>query len=226
MEYRILGSIEVLEGGVPVDIGSRQQRALLALLIINVNRVVSTERILEEFWPDDPKGKEKTLWVYISRLRSALEPGREVRSRNTVLITRDHGYSLHVDPDDIDAHRFEMAVGRGRTLVMDDPVAASRDLSEASALWRGNAPEGFAYDEFAQAEIARLEEIRLVATEDRIDADLRSGLHRDTIGELVGIAREYPLRERPVSLLMTDLYRFGRQADSLRAFQVYTRTIG
>jgi hypothetical protein len=78
----------------------------------------------------------------------------------------------------------------------------------------------------SQAEIARLEEIRLVATEDRIDADLRSGLHRDTIGELVGIASEYPLRERPVSLLMTALYRSGRQADSLRAFQVYSRTIG
>jgi hypothetical protein len=110
---------------------------------------------------------------------------------------------LHVDPDDIDAHRFEMAVGPCRTLARDDPVAASRDLSEVLALWRGNALEGFAYDEFAQAEIARLEENRLAATEGRIDADLRSGLHRDTIGELVGIAREYPLRERPVSLLMT-----------------------
>jgi basic membrane lipoprotein Med (substrate-binding protein (PBP1-ABC) superfamily)/DNA-binding SARP family transcriptional activator len=226
MEYRILGPIEVLEGGVPVDIGSRQQRALLALLIVNVNRVVSTERILEEFWPDDPEGKEKTLWVYISRLRSTLEPGREARSRNTVLITRDHGYSLHVDPDDIDAHRFERTVEHGRTLVSDDPVAASTDLREALALWRGDALEDFAYDEFAQAEIARLEELRLVATEDRIDADLRSGLHRDTIGELVGIAREYPLRERPVSLLMTALYCSGRQADALRAFQVYRRTIG
>jgi len=226
MEYRILGPIEVLEGGVPVDIGSRQQRALLALLIVNVNRVVSTERILEEFWPDDPEGKEKTLWVYISRLRSTLEPDREARSRNTVLITRDHGYSLHLDPNDIDAFVFEQKVERGRTLVRDNPTAASKGLSEALALWRGDVLEDFAYDEFAQAEIARLGELRLVATEDRIDADLRSGLHRDTIGELVGIAREYPLRERPVSLLMTALYRSGRQADALRAFQVYKRTVG
>ena len=110
MEYHVLGPLEVLEGSSPVDIGSRQQRALLALLLVNVNRVVSTDRILEEFWPDYPEGKEKTLWVYISRLRSSLEPGREARSRNAVLITRDHGYSLRIDPDDIDSHRFERTV--------------------------------------------------------------------------------------------------------------------
>jgi basic membrane lipoprotein Med (substrate-binding protein (PBP1-ABC) superfamily)/DNA-binding SARP family transcriptional activator len=226
MEYHVLGPLEILDGDTRVDIGSRQQRALLALLLVNANRVVSTERILEEFWPDDPEGKEKTLWVYISRLRSALEPEREARGRNTVLVTRDHGYSLRVDPEDIDAHRFEQTMDRGRTLAKGDPGAASQDLSEALALWRGSAYEDFAYDEFAQIEIARLEELRLVATEDRIEADLRSRLHRDVIGELTGLVREYPLRERPVSLLMTALYRSGRQADALRAFQVYARTIG
>jgi basic membrane lipoprotein Med (substrate-binding protein (PBP1-ABC) superfamily)/DNA-binding SARP family transcriptional activator len=226
MEYHVLGPLEVLEGSSPVDIGSRQQRALLALLLVNVNRVVSTDRILEEFWPDDPEGKEKTLWVFISRLRSSLEPGREARSRNAVLITRDHGYSLRIDPDDIDSHRFERTVEQGRALVRDHPAAASEHLREALDLWHGSAFEDFAYDEFAQMEIARLEELRLVATEDRIDADLRSGLHRDVIGELVGLVREYPLRERPVSLLMTALYRSGRQADALRAFQMHARTIG
>jgi basic membrane lipoprotein Med (substrate-binding protein (PBP1-ABC) superfamily)/DNA-binding SARP family transcriptional activator len=226
MEYHVLGPLEVLDGDAPVDVGSRQQRALLALLLLHANRVVSTERILESFWPDDPEGKERTLWVYISRLRSVLEPGREARARNTVLITRDHGYSLQVDPESIDAHRFEQNVERGRALVMDSPAAASEDLREALALWRGTAFEDFAYDEFAQAEITRLDELRLMATEDRIDADLRSQLHREVIGDLVGLAREHPLRERPVNLLMTALYRSGRQADALRAFQVHARTIG
>jgi len=226
MEYHVLGPTEVLEGGVPVDIGSRQQRALLALLIINANRVVSTERILEEFWPNDLEGKEKTLWVYISRLRSALEPDREARSRNTVLVTGDHGYSLRVDPQDIDIHRFERAVEHGRALVRDDPVAAGTELREALALWRGDAFEDFAYDDFARLEIGRLEELRLIAIEDRIDADLRAGLHREVIGELEGLVRDYPLRERPVGLVMVALYRSGRQADALRAFQVHRRTIG
>jgi DNA-binding SARP family transcriptional activator len=160
MEYRILGPTEVLDGDVRVDIGSRQQRALLAFLLVNVKRVVSTERILEEFWPDDPEGKERTLWVYISRLRTALEPDREPRSRNTVLLTRDHGYSLQVDEDDIDTHRFERAVERGRAMVSDEPSTASEILSAALAMWRGEALEDFSYEEFAQPEIARLTELR------------------------------------------------------------------
>jgi len=226
MEYRILGPTEVLDGGESVDIGSRQQRALLVLLLVNVNRVVSTERILEEFWPNDFDGKEKTLWVYISRLRSVLEPDRQAHGKNTVLVTRDHGYSLRVDADDIDVHRFERAAKRGRSLVMDDPSAAREILRGALALWRGAPLEDFTYEEFAQAEIARLEELRLNAIEDRIDADLRVGLHRDVIGEVERLVRDYPLRERPVRLAMTTLYRSGRQADALRMFQVHRRTIG
>jgi basic membrane lipoprotein Med (substrate-binding protein (PBP1-ABC) superfamily)/DNA-binding SARP family transcriptional activator len=226
MEYLILGPTEVLDGGKPVDIGSRQQRALLTLLLLNANRVVSTERILEELWPNDFEGKEKTLWVYISRLRSALEPDREAHSRNTVLVTRDHGYSLRIDEDDIDIHRFERAVERGRSLVADQPSIAAASLGEALGMWRGRALEDFTYDEFAQSEIARLDELRLLATEDRIDADLRLGLHRDVIGEVEGLVRDHPLRERPVELAMTALYRSGRQADALRLFQVHRRTIG
>jgi len=226
MEYHILGPTEVLDGGVPVDIGSRQQRALLTLLIVNVNRVVSTERILEEFWPNDPEGKEKTLWVYISRLRSALEPERKARSRSTVLMTADHGYSLRVDEFDIDAHRFERAVEHARALVRDDPVTAGKELRVALDMWRGDALEDFTYDEFAQPEIGRLEELRLIAIEDRIDADLRIGLHREVIGELESLVRQHPLRERPVGLVMVALYRSGRQADALRAFQLHRRTIG
>jgi basic membrane lipoprotein Med (substrate-binding protein (PBP1-ABC) superfamily)/DNA-binding SARP family transcriptional activator len=226
MEYRVLGPTEVLDAGVLVDIGSRQQRALLVLLLLNVNRVVSTERILEEIWPDHLDGKEKTLWVYISRLRSALEPDREARSRNTVLVTRDHGYSLRADVDNIDIHRFESAVEHSRSLATDDPAAASEGLRKALGMWRGDPLEDFTYDEFAQSEIARLTELRLIATEDRIDADLRMGRHREVIGEIEGLVRDNLLRERPVELAMTALYRSGRQAEALRTFQVHRRTIG
>jgi DNA-binding SARP family transcriptional activator len=94
LDYRILGPLEVCEGDDPIDVGPRQQRALLAILLVHANRVVTTERILEELWPLDPLGKERTLWVYISRLRSILDPGREGHGKSTVLVTRDHGYAL------------------------------------------------------------------------------------------------------------------------------------
>ena len=226
MEYRILGPTEVIEGGVHVDVGSRQQRALLTLLLLNANRAVSTERILEEFWPKNVEGKEKTLWVYISRLRSALEPHSEAHTRNSVLVTRDQGYSLNVDMNSVDAHVFERAAERGRAAVADDPSAAAKVLGEALGMWRGNALEDFTYDEFAQSEIARLEELRLIAVEDRVDAHLRMGLHRDVIGDVERLVRDHPLRERPVELAMMTLYRSGRQADALRAFQLYRRTVG
>ncbi len=221
MEYRLLGPLEVRDAGRPVDVGSRQQRALLALLLANTNRVVSTDRILEELWPNDFEGKEKTLWVYISRLRSALEPDRAARAKSSVLVTRDHGYSLVADPASIDVHRFEEMVEHGRSMVRDDPAAASDELLAAHSLWRGQAYEDFAYEQFAQPEIARLEELRLVAMEDRIDADLRCSRHREVIGELEALVMSYPLRERPVELLMIALYRAGRQADALRAFQTH-----
>ncbi len=226
MEYRLLGPLEVLDDGVPVDIGPRQQRALLGMLLVNVNRVVSTDRILEELWPGGVEGKEKTLWVYISRLRAVLEPSRPARARSTVLVTRDHGYSLVVDPTDIDVFRFEQAVDGARGLIRDDPATASRELQAALALWRGEAYQDFVYEQFARAESARLEDLRLAATEDRIDADLRLGQHREVIGELEALVATYPLRERPVELLMIALYRAGRQADSLRAFQRHRSVVG
>ena len=227
MEYRVLGSVEVLDDdGSPVDIGARQQRALLAILLVNVGRVVSTERILDELWANDPEGKEKTLWVYISRLRSALEPTRAAHSKGTVLVTRDHGYALTIDPDDVDAHRFGALVEEGRALVRDNPTAAAELLTDALAMWRGEPYEDFTYDDFAQGEITSLREMQLAATEDRVDAEIRTGRHREVIGELDGLMRANPLRERPVELLMIALYRSGRQADALRTYQSHRRTVG
>ena len=128
MDYRILGPLEVLDNGRSIDIGPKQQRTLLALLVLNANRVVTSERLLEELWGDDAHGRENTLWVLISRLRSALDPDRQAHSKEDVLITKDHGYSLAADINDIDAHRFEVAINEGRQLLLDDPAAAAERL--------------------------------------------------------------------------------------------------
>ena len=226
MDYCILGPLEVMDGGEPIDVGSRQQRGLLALLLLNANHFVATERILDELWHDDPIGKERTLWVYISRLRSVLEPGRQAHARSEVLVTRDHGYSLVVDDADVDAHRFADLVAAGNRLLDDDPDEAARMLSQGLDLWRGAALEDFRYDNFAQADTARLEELRVVATVDRIDAEIRAMRHRNVLGELEKLVLDHPHRERLVGLHMISLYRSGRQADALRAYERYRRTVG
>ncbi len=226
MEYRILGPLEVLQDGVPVDTGPRKQRSLLALLLIHANRVVSTDRILDELWGDEADGKENSLWVYVSRLRSALEPDLTDAGESRILRTRDHGYVLNVDESSIDAVAFERAVAKGRDLVGTDPEEAARLLHGALDLWRGSPLQDFTYDEFAQTEIIRLSELRLGATEDAFDADLRRGRAGELIADLEVVQDENPLRERPIALLMLALYRAGRSADALRSFERFRRTIG
>jgi DNA-binding SARP family transcriptional activator len=181
VEFRVLGPLEAEHQGQPLDLGPHKQRSLLALLLINANRVVSTDRILDELWGDDVEGKENALWVYVSRLRAVLEPEREKRGESTVLLRRDHGYELSVDPGSIDSKRFEDTVREGKAVLLDDPARASGLLRGAIELWRGSALEDFLYEPFAQAEITRLAEVRMEATEDRIEADLRRGLN----GELI-----------------------------------------
>jgi basic membrane lipoprotein Med (substrate-binding protein (PBP1-ABC) superfamily)/DNA-binding SARP family transcriptional activator len=225
MEFRILGPLQALSDGAPVDLGPHKQRSLLAFLLLSANRVVSTDRILEELWGEESAGKEKALWVHVSRLRSALEPARAERGESSVLLTRDHGYLLQIAPDALDAHRFEAAVAEGRALLRDDPAAASVVLEDALAMWRGPALAEFTYDDFARAEISRLEELRLDAAEHRIDADLRRGKAGELVGELERLVEEHPFRERTVSQLMLALYRAGRQADALRTFQRFRRRL-
>ena len=226
MEFRILGPLEVLRNDEPLDVGPHKQRSLLALLLLHANRVVSTDHILEELWGDDAEGKENALWVYVSRLRSVLEPDRPKEGHPEVLVTRDHGYVLQVKPESIDTNRFETAVKQGRSLLKDDPEGASGLLREALELWRGSALQDFAYDRFAQAESTRLEELRLGTIEDAIEADLRCGKAGELIGELEPLHEQHPLRERPVGQLMLALYRAGRSAEALRTFERFRRTIG
>jgi len=226
MEFRILGPLEVRSDGEPVELGPPKQRALLALLLLHIDRVVPTERILDELWRDDAGGKEKALWVHISRLRSALEPRRAERGQSSVLVTRDHGYTIRADPETLDSRVFEAALVEARNLLTADPAAASQTLRRALELWRGAALQDFSYEEFARAESMRLEELRVEAIETRVEADLRCGQGPELIGELTTLVDQSPLRERPVIQLMRALYRAGRQAEALRAGERYRVRLG
>jgi ABC-type glycerol-3-phosphate transport system substrate-binding protein/DNA-binding SARP family transcriptional activator len=219
MEFRVLGPLEVWRDSEPIGLESFRRRSLLALLLIHANEIVSTDRIIDELWGDEAgTDRQNALWVHVSGLRSVLEPEREKRAAGTVLVTRAPGYVLQVRPGELDAWRFGELVQEGRALLAQDPAAASLVLGEALALWRGRPYEDVAYEPFAQAAIAELEEQRLEAVELRVDADLRRGLAGELVAELEGLARQHPLRERLTGALMIALYRSGRRADALRAY--------
>ena len=227
MEFRVLGKLEVLRDGAPVDLGAFRQRALLGLLLTSPNTVWSTDQIIDGLWGDDVGAdRQNALWVYVSGLRTALEPDREKRTEGTILLTRPPGYIVDIDPEEIDAVRFERLVVEGRSLVDTDPAAASLVLGEALSLWRGRAYEDFTYESFVQTEIARLEELRLEAVGARIDADLQRGLSRQLISELETLVRQHPLREEFTAQLMLALYRSGRQAEALRTYQLLQSRLG
>jgi basic membrane lipoprotein Med (substrate-binding protein (PBP1-ABC) superfamily)/DNA-binding SARP family transcriptional activator len=219
VDFRILGPLEVIEQGRPIDLTSLKQRTVLAILLIASPRVVSTDRLLEDLWGEDAFGKENTLWTYISRLRSILDPDRQKSGEDAILVTKDHGYALDVPPRDIDAKRFERMAGEGAALVKDDPPRASQILTKALSMWRGPALDEFTYQDFARPEIVRLEELRLTALEDRFEADLRLGKSRELVGEIEALVEQHPLREQFVAHHLLALYRSGRQADALRAFE-------
>ena len=222
VEYRILGPVEVIVDGRPLDLGPRKQRSLFALLLIHANRTVSTDRILEALWGEDARGKENALWVYISRLRTVLG---EVTS-DDVLVTKDHGYSLLIDPDAIDATAFEVLTATGLAALDVDPTEAAQTLRNGLAMWRGGALEDVAYEEFARGEIARLSALRLACVDARIEAELRCGRSGELIGELEQQLEDRPYDETPVRQLMLALYRSGRQTDALRVFERYRRRLG
>jgi DNA-binding SARP family transcriptional activator/ABC-type glycerol-3-phosphate transport system substrate-binding protein len=219
MEFRVLGSIEVEEGGQRLAIASGRQLALLACLLVHANRVVSSDRILDELWGDEPPDSgAKTVAFHISRLRDSLEPGRARGQPNAILATEPAGYVLHVPPEAIDAFRFERLIADGRASLVDAPETARARLAEGLALWRGRPYAELADEPFLGPEIQRLEELRLVALEDRVEADLALGRHVGVIDELAGLVAENPLRERLRGQLMVALYRAGRQAEALRTY--------
>jgi DNA-binding SARP family transcriptional activator/ABC-type transport system substrate-binding protein/streptogramin lyase len=215
MEFRILGPLEVIAGDRPLNLGGGRQRKLLAILLLYANEFVSSDQLIDDLWGEHrPDTAGKALQGYISQLRKAL--GADA------LVTRPAGYVLQVAPGDLDLDRFEQLVESAREA---EPHEAAEKLREALALWRGPPLADFMYDDFAQSEIARLEERRLVALERRVEADLVLGRHEDLAGELAALVIRHPLRERLRAELMLALYRSGRQAEALDAYADARRTL-
>jgi predicted ATPase/DNA-binding SARP family transcriptional activator len=211
--FRILGPLEVVREGAPLTLGPRKHRALLALLLLNANRMVSADRLIEELWAGSPPpGAAKTLRSYLSRLRALVG--------DSVVKSHSPGYVLEIEPGQVDAHRFERLLGEGReALARGDAAEAAALLREGLALWRGAALADLAEEPFARIESSRLEELRLEAVEERAEADLECGRHGELVAELEALLEEQPLRERLWGQLMTALYRSGRQADALAAYR-------
>ena len=215
MEFRLLGPLEVVQRDSALAVGGGKQRALLAVLLLHANEVVSTDRLLDDLWGSSPPATAvKSIQLYVSRLRKELGEGR--------LVTRAPGYVLRVERSELDVARFEQLVGEARVA---EAERAARKLREALALWRGRPLADLAYEPFAQAEIARLEELRLDALELRIEADLAGGRHTQLVGELEALVAEHPLRERLWMQLMLALYRSSRQAEALEAYRGARRVL-
>ena len=220
MDFRILGPLEVLDEGRAVTPAGGKQRALLALLLLHANETLSTDRLIDELWGERPPATAaKAVQVAVSRLRKALAGG-EGGDPDGVVVTREHGYELGLDPERLDAHRFERLVAEGRSeLAGGRPERAVSALEEALSLWRGAALAELAYEPFAQREIARLDDLRVAALEQLVEAKLALGGHAEVVGQLETLIAEHPYRERLRAQLMLALYRSDRQADALQAYQ-------
>jgi len=213
MEFRLLGPIEARDGDRILVSGTGKAVALLALLLLRANEVISTDRLIDDLWTERaPRTAAKSLQTYVSQLRRAL--GEDA------IVTRPRGYLLPVGRDALDSARFEELVEAGRAeLERGDAAAAAAALREALALWHGAALGEVAHEPWARPDAERLEEARLQALEARLEADLALGRHRDVVAELEGLTREHPLREHCLALLMLALYRCGRQADALATYR-------
>ena len=213
MEFRLLGPVEARRDDRPIALGGAKPRALLALLLLHANEVVSRDRLIDALWSDRAPGTaEHSLDVQVSRLRKAFAP-------DELLVTRSGGYLLEVEPEQIDARRFERLLEEGRRAnAAGRPEEAVEILDHALALWHGSALADVAYEDFARAECDRLDELRLAAAEERIDGRLALGEHDALIAELDALVAKHRLRERLRGQQMLALYRAGRQAEALRAY--------
>lgn len=214
MRFGVLGPLVATDDeGHELPLGGPRQRAVLAILLLRVGEAVSSDRLIDQLWGEHPPATAaKTLQVYVSNLRRALGDG--------VILTRAGGYVVDAGRAEIDLARFDALAAEGhRELEAGRATVATQRLREGLALWRGPALADFAYESFAQADRARLEEARLVAVEDRIDAELALGNHAVLVGELEALVRINPLRERLSAQLMLALYRAERQADALDVYR-------
>jgi predicted ATPase/DNA-binding SARP family transcriptional activator len=212
VELRVLGPVGIVDNERPLPLGGAMPRKLLAVLLAHRNEVVSSDRLIDALWGDDPPpSATATLQSYVSRLRRFTE-----LDARAAIETRAPGYVLEVLDELVDVGRFERDFARGQALLESDPYEAVARLDAALGEWRGAAFAEFADEDWARAEAVRLEELRLVATETAIDAALRVGRHREVVGQLEGLVVAHPLRERVRGQLMVALYRSGRQAEALR----------
>jgi DNA-binding SARP family transcriptional activator len=218
MEFRLLGPMQALDGDTPVALGGLKQRALLARLLVSPNRTVAVDRLVDDVWGEaGPDSAAKMVQVFVSQLRKVLPAG--------MLVTRPPGYLVEVDQEAIDIGRFDRLRRTGHAaLEAGDAAAAAAQLREALGLWRGEALAEFV-EPFAQAERNRLDELRLVCLEDRVEADLMAGRHAELVGELAAEVAEAPLRERLRRQSMLALYRSGRHADALAVYQEFRRRL-
>lgn len=218
LAIRVLGPLEADHGGGAVDLGGPRQRAVLAMLLIETNRVVSLDRLIDQLWQDEPPPTAiGSLQAYISNLRRVLEPDRRPRAPARLLVTQPPGYVLRVADDQVDAARFQQQLERARELLAaGHPVEAREGADQALALWRGDPFADMSFESFAQLEISRLRELRLVAEEVSCEATLRSGDPEAAVARLEPLVAAHPLREHLRELVALALYRAGRQADALR----------
>jgi DNA-binding SARP family transcriptional activator len=213
MEFRILGPIMVYEGGTEIPLGKSKERVALAALLLHANERLSRERLVDLVWGEaPPRTVNAAMHNCVSKLRRALGADR--------LLGDGGAYRLVVAEGELDRDRFESLVADGRAAFADGvPERAASLLAEALALWRGEPLEDVRYEPFAQTEIRRLEELRLSALEARVEAELACGRHAALVAELGALVRVNPWRERLHAQLMLSLYRCGRQADALAAYQ-------
>jgi DNA-binding SARP family transcriptional activator len=216
VEFRILGPLEVLDGGAPIPLGTLKERAVLAVLLLRANEVVTPERLIDDLWGlSPPPTARKAVSVYLSKLRKTLG-----RNGGNPVSPVTGGYRLTLDPEHLDASRAQrLTADADERAAAGEPDAAAQLFRDALALWRGPTLVGLTLESQGRDEIARLDELRLTALMDRIDCDLALGRHEDVLGELQLIIREHPLYERPRAQYMLALYRSDRQADALAAYQ-------
>jgi DNA-binding SARP family transcriptional activator len=232
MEFRVLGRLEVWDAGRELSCTAAKQRALLAVLLLHANEVVSLDRLIDELWgAAPPRTATVTLQNYVARLRKILQAQGNHQVSREVLVTRSPGYLLQVDDGEVDRYRFERLATDGRqALAAGHAWRAGEFLRAALSLWRGPAFADVALGPLSRAEADRLDECRISAVEARVEADLQLGRHLELVAELEALVTEHPLRERLHHQLMLALYRSGRQADALAVYhrtrQVLVRELG
>jgi predicted ATPase/DNA-binding SARP family transcriptional activator len=210
---RLLGPVEVVKNGTPIKLGGRRQRALLALLALEAGRPVPADRLIDQLWPDQPPPGASTLPSYVTRLRAAL-------GRHDAIVAEATGYRLTASADQVDARAFEQLVSAGRAAMARGLARRARErLGAALALWRGQALADVADGGLLRVEADRLEELRLLALEERIEVDLALGMSATLVDELEALLRDHPYRERLWVQLMLALYRAQRQTEALAAYQ-------